>query len=135
MITFARDFKNAAARGTADLKQRAFIRRALGSYEATRDTTRRTYQNWSEAREAASEIKWEAVNHLDGYLREFITKLEARGTHVYVASDAGQARDYILRVAKENGVRSIIKSMSMTTEEIHLNDALEKEGHAVFESD
>src|ERR1700735_2269656 len=114
MITFAKDFKNAAARVTADLKQRAFIRRALGSYEATRDTTRRKYQNWREAREADSEIKWEGDNHLHTYPREFITKLEARGTRVFVASDAGQARDYILRVAKENGVRSIIKSKSMT---------------------
>jgi L-lactate dehydrogenase complex protein LldF len=101
----------------------------------TRDTTRRKYQNWSDARQAASEIKWEAVNHLDKYLQEFIAKLEARGTRVFVAADAGQARDYILSVAKENGVRSIIKSKSMTTEEIHLNDALEKDGHAVFESD
>jgi L-lactate dehydrogenase complex protein LldF len=135
MITFAQDFKDAAAQVTADGKLRAFLRRTLGGYEVTRDTTRRKYQNWSEARQAASEIKWEAVNHLDKYLQEFITKLEARGTRVFVAANAEQARDYILQVAKENGVRSIIKSKSMTTEEIHLNDALEKEGHSVFESD
>ena len=135
MITFAKQFKNAAVRVTADLKQRAFIQRALGGYEVTRDATRLKFQNWSEARQAASEIKWEAVNHLDKHLQEFITKLEARGTRVFVAADAGQARDYILRVAKENGVRSIIKSKSMTTEEIHLNDTLEKDGHSVFESD
>ena len=45
------------------------------------------------------------------------------------------ARDYILQVAKDNKVRSIIKSKSMTTEEIHLNHALEADGHSVFESD
>lgn len=135
MTTFAQEFKRNAARLTADLKQRAFIRRALGGYEATRDATRRKFQDWSEARRAASEIKWEAVNHLDRYLEEFIAKLEARGTRVFVAANAGYARDYILQVAKENDVRSIIKSKSMTTEEIHLNDALEKDGHSVFESD
>jgi L-lactate dehydrogenase complex protein LldF len=135
MIAFAKDFKNAAAQVTSQFELRAFLRRALGGYETTRDVSRSKYQNWSDARQAASEIKWEAVNHLDKYLQEFISKLEARGTKVFVAANAESARDYILQVAKENNVRAIIKSKSMTTEEIHLNDALEKEGHAVFESD
>src|SRR5579862_323504 len=125
MMTFAEDFKKAAAKLTADLNHRGIIQRALGAYEKTRDTTRGKYQNWNDARQAASEIKWEAVNHLDRYLQEFITKVEARGTRVFVAADAASARDYILKIAKENNVRSIIKSKSMTTEEIHLNDALE----------
>ena len=135
MITFARDFKKAAAQVTTDFKLRAFMRRALGGYEATRDVTRKKYQNWAEARQAASEIKWDAVNHLDSYLKDFISKLEARGTKVYVAADGDQARDYILQVAKENNVRSVIKAKSMTTEEIHLNHALEAGGFKVFESD
>ncbi len=118
---------------TSQFELRAFLRRALGSYEATRGVTSARYKNWSDARQAASEIKWEAVNHLDKYLQEFIARLEARGTKVFVAANAESARDYILAVAKENNVRSIIKSKSMTTEEIHLNHALEKEGHAVFE--
>jgi L-lactate dehydrogenase complex protein LldF len=135
MISFAKEFKDAAATVTTDGTLRAFLRRALSGYEVTRDATRGKYQSWSEARKAASEIKWDAVNHLDHYLQEFITKLEARGTKVFVAASAETAREYILQVAKENKVRSIIKSKSMTTEEIHLNDALEKEGHSVFESD
>jgi L-lactate dehydrogenase complex protein LldF len=135
MTTSVQDFKNASAQVTADGKLRAFLRRTLGGYEVIRDTTRGRFQNWGEAREAASQIKWEAVNHLDKYLQEFVAKLEARGTKVFVAANAESARDYILAVAKENGVRAIIKSKSMTTEEIHLNDALEKEGHSVFESD
>ena len=135
MIAFARDFKKAAAQVTSDFKLRAFMRRALGGYEATRDVARGKYQNWGEARQAAADIKWDAVNHLDTYLQEFITKIEARGTKVYVAADADHARDYILNLAKENKVRTIIKSKSMTSEEIHLNHALEKQGHTVFESD
>jgi L-lactate dehydrogenase complex protein LldF len=135
MISFARDFKTAAAQVTHDFNLRAFLRRSLGNYETTRDVTRGKYQNWAEARQAASEIKYEAVNHLDDYLKDFIAKLEARGTKVHVAADDKSARDYILQVAKENKVRSIIKAKSMTTEEIHLNHALEAAGHQVFESD
>jgi L-lactate dehydrogenase complex protein LldF len=135
MITFAKDFQSAAAKVTAQFELRAFMRRALGGYEVTREGTSRKFQSWKDARQAASEIKWDAVNHLDNYLKEFIGKMEARGTKVFVAADAEQARDYILQVAKDNKVRSIIKSKSMTTEEIHLNAALEKVGHSVFESD
>ena len=75
------------------------------------------------------------INHLDRYLEEFITKLEARGTKVFVASTEAQARDYIVHVAQENAVKKIIKSKSMTAEEIDLNDALEHAGCTVFESD
>jgi L-lactate dehydrogenase complex protein LldF len=135
MITFAKDFKIAAARLTKDLRHRGLIQRALHNYEVKRDEFKGRYQNWNEARQAASEIKWEAINHLDNYLQEFITKLEARGTRVHVAGTARQARDYILSVAKENNVRTIIKSKSMTAEEIDLNEALEHAGCTVFESD
>jgi L-lactate dehydrogenase complex protein LldF len=135
MTTHAQEFKEASKQVTHDTKLRAFLRFALGNYETQRDTTRRKYQNWAEARQAASEIKYEAVNHLEDYLKEFIAKLEARGTKVHVAADAKSARDYILKVAKENNVRSVIKAKSMTSEEIHLNHALEEAGHHVFESD
>jgi len=135
MTTLARDFQRAAARVTADLRHRGLIQRALHSYEVKRDEFKGRYQNWNEARQSAAEIKWEAINHLDTYLREFITKLEARGTRVHVASTGEQARDYIVSVAQENSVRTIIKSKSMTAEEIDLNEALEHAGCTVIESD
>ena len=135
MLTFAQDFTRAAARVTADLRHRGLIQRALKSYEVKRDEFKGRYQNWGEARQAASEIKWEAINHLDRYLAEFIAKLEARGTRVHVAGTGEQARDYIVQVAKENQVRTIIKSKSMTAEEVDLNEALEHAGCIVFESD
>ena len=135
MITFAREFARQAARYTADLPHRALIQRALRSYEVKRDEYKARYQSWGEARQAASEIKWDAINHLDRYLEEFITKLEARGTKVFVASTDAQARDYIVSVARDNQVKKIIKSKSMTAEEIDLNEALEHVGCTVFESD
>jgi L-lactate dehydrogenase complex protein LldF len=135
MITFARDFKVAAGRLTKDLRHRGLIQRALTSDAVKRDEFKGRYQNWGEARQAASEIKWEAINHLDKYLQEFITKLEARGTRVHVASTGDQARDYIVGVAKENGVRTVIKSKSMTAEEVELNEALAHANCTVFESD
>ena len=53
--------------------------------------------------------------------------LKARGVHVHWASDGQEARDIIVRIAQENQVKHIIKSKSMTSEEIHLNERI----HAV----
>ncbi len=108
MIAFAREFSRMAARVTADLGHRALIQKSLRSYELKRDEFKARYQSWGEARQAASEIKWEAINHLDRYLEEFIEKLEARGTKVFVAGPPRRPRDYIVGVARENKVKSIV---------------------------
>src|SRR5271165_956666 len=132
---FATKFKARATQITADLDHRANIRTALKSYEKARDEKKGQYQDWEAARERASEIKWDAVNHLDSYLLEFVSKLTARGTKVFWAGNGQEARDYIVALAKERNARTIIKSKSMTTEEIHLNDLLQKNGCEVVESD
>src|SRR5437899_2671523 len=135
MNTFAADFKSQAQRLTRDLRHRQLIQTTLRKYETVRDRTKAQFQNWEAAREAAARTKWEAVNHLDKYLNELVGKLEARGTKVHWASTGQQARDIILGVIREKKARSIIKSKAMTSEEIHLNEALEKAGFEVVESD
>jgi L-lactate dehydrogenase complex protein LldF len=133
--SLAAQFKNSSAKLTADLVHRSKIRTALKSYEKVRTGTAEQYQDWQAARNGASAIKWEAINHLDAYLRQFEEKLTARGTKVFWASNGQDARDYIVALAKEKGARSIIKSKSMTSEEIHLNEALRQAGYEVVESD
>lgn len=135
MKTRAAEFHDSARRYTADLEHRHLIQKALSGYYVKRDEFKNRFQSWSEARNAAAEIKWDAINHLDRYLEEFASKLEARGVKVFWAANGQEARDYIVRVARENNVRSIIKSKTMTGEEIHLNETLEKEGFETVESD
>ena len=135
MKAFAADFKARARQITHDLRHRQLIQTALRKYEAVRDQTKSAYQDWPAARQAAAEIKWEAINHLDKYLTEFVGKLEARGAKVHWASTGQQARDIILGVIREKQARGIIKSKAMTSEEIHLNEALEQAGFEVVESD
>jgi L-lactate dehydrogenase complex protein LldF len=131
----ATEFKEKSRHFTSDRGFRAFIQKGLSGYYRKRDENKANFQSWQGARDLAAETKYEAVNHLDRYLLEFTQKIEARGAKVFWAPSANEAREYILNVAKKNGVRSIIKSKTMTSEEIHLNDALEKEGYGVFESD
>jgi L-lactate dehydrogenase complex protein LldF len=134
-MSHASEFKTEAVKLTHDLRHRQIIQTALRKYEVVRDKNRAAFQSWQSARQAAAETKWEAVNHLDKYLVEFTDKLAARGTKIHWASTGTQARDIILGIIREKKARSIIKSKAMTSEEIHLNEALEESGYEVVESD
>ncbi len=118
-----------------DLRHRRIIRTALGNYEIVRDKRKASYQDWQQARQLAAETKWEAINHLDKYLDQLAKNLESRGTKVHWASNAAQAREIVLGIVQEKKAQSVIKSKAMTSEEIHLNDALEHAGLKVVESD
>jgi L-lactate dehydrogenase complex protein LldF len=135
MSTPAEQFKHDAERLTHDLRHRSLIQTALRKYEAARDAKKSRYRDWQSARQTAAEIKWDAINHLDKYLEEFAGKIEARGAKVHWASNGEQARQIILGIIRAKEARSIIKSKVMTGEEIHLNEALEKAGLTVVESD
>ena len=128
-------FHEDANRASADVSRRAFVRKALHGYETKRDETKSTFGDWQRARDAAAAIKYDAVNHLDRYLAEFEEKFTARGGIVFWAATAREARDYIVQLAAARNVRSIVKSKAMTSEEIHLNEALEEAGFGVVESD
>jgi L-lactate dehydrogenase complex protein LldF len=134
-MNFVSEFKTRADEKTHDLRLRQFIRTALRGYEVNRDKRKGAFQSWESARQAAAETKWQAINHLDEHLLALTAKLEARGTKVHWAGNGAQARDIILRILADRQARSIIKSKSMTSEEIHLNHALEAAGFQVAESD
>ena len=134
-MSFVSQFKSLASEKTRDLRHRSVIRTALRSYEVVRDKRKAAFQSWESARQAAAETKWEAINHLDEHLVALTAKLEARGTKVHWASNGAQAREIISQILRDKKARSIIKSKAMTSEEIHLNHALEKEGYTVVESD
>ena len=82
-----------------------------------------------------ADIKDNAAQHMMELFAQFKAEAEKRGVHVHLASTGAEANRIIAKIAKENNCHNIIKSKSMTAEEIHLNDALEKEGCRVVESD
>ncbi len=135
MNAHAAQFNEQAQRVARDLRHRKLIQTALGKYEIVRDQRKAAFQDWAAARQAAAETKWEAVNHLDAHLEEFAAKLEARGTKVHWAGDAASAREIITGILRDRNARSVIKSKTMTAEEIHLTEALEAAGVKVVESD
>ena len=128
-------FLKDATVNAADGDQRAFIRKALGGYYTNRDLQKARYRDWERARDAASMAKWSAVNDLANVLEKFVGNFERNGGVVHWARDAAEARAIILKIAEDNQAKAIVKSKCMTSEEIHLNDALEKAGYGVVESD
>lgn len=120
---------------TDDFAYRTWMQGALRGYQNTRNVTQNRFTDWQQARHAAAEIKWHAIENLDKCLEQFADNLEARGATVHWATDAQAARDIILNIIREHDAKSIVKSKCMTSEEIHLNDLLDKEGFEVVESD
>ncbi|HMK43116.1 MAG TPA: LUD domain-containing protein, partial [Dissulfurispiraceae bacterium] len=82
-----------------------------------------------------AEIKMRAASHLDELAEQFKKAAEARGTKVFRANSAQAAKDYIANLCKEKGVKNIVKSKSMASEEIHLNEHLAKSGVTAHETD
>ncbi len=135
MTTAAQDFLRNAAVKSADLVHRKTIRNSIDHYDSAVVRGRARFQNWQAAREKCQAIKREAIEHLDRYLEEFETNVNARGGHIFWAENGEQARQYIARLAENHNVRTISKSKSMVAEEIHLTAALEQKGIEVFETD
>jgi L-lactate dehydrogenase complex protein LldF len=90
---------------------------------------------WQDWREAANQIKSYAIAHLDTLLAEFERNIAARGATVLYAETAEQANQYVLDIARENHVQTVVKSKSMVTEEMELNHKLEAIGVRPVETD
>jgi len=133
--TAAQRFLQDAAVKSADLVHREIILHGLESYDAAVLRGRARFKDWEAARRRCQEIKWEAVNHLDRYLLQFEERVIAHGGHAFWAANGEEACNYIKNLASRQGVRTVVKSKSMVTEEIHLSPALEKAGIKVWETD
>lgn len=96
---------------------------------------RQDFDNLDELRKLAGQVKRHTLDHLGDYLEQATANLERNGVHVHFASDAEAARRIILGILQQRGVRTVVKSKSMATEEIHLNADLEASGIRCVETD
>lgn len=91
--------------------------------------------DYQELRTQANALKKHAIENLDYYLEEFERNVEAHGGKVIYCKDASDVADFVLNLAKERGSRLIVKSKSMTTEEVDLNERVEHHGLEAVETD
>ena len=129
-MSYAREIEEALKDG--------FLRRTLDKfaveYRAGRD---RVFAEVDERGliQRIADVKDDAARHMEELYEKFRAEAEKRGAVVHRAKDAAEAREIIAAIAQENGVHKIVKSKSMTAEEIGLNAHLEAAGIEVNETD
>ncbi len=128
-------FNAKSAIKAADLEHRRKINFNIGKYDAAVPKGKEQFANVHLARERAKNIKWRAIETLDKQLEEFELNFTKRGGKVIWAENGSQAVEEVLKICKEKNCKTLVKSKSMVTEEIHLNDALEKNGIESVETD
>ncbi|MBA3379167.1 MAG: LUD domain-containing protein [Chloroflexia bacterium] len=120
---------------------------AIGNAQLSRNLTN-FQQSWKGSRAEVMEdidfdilrhdlkaAKTEAIDNLDQYLDQFVVQIEAAGTTVHFAADAGEATAIIHRIAVRHDVKLVAKSKSMVSEEIELNQRFAEDGIEVVETD
>ncbi|MCU0375969.1 MAG: LUD domain-containing protein, partial [Chitinophagaceae bacterium] len=135
MMTTASSFIARTKSKAIDLDHRQKINFNIGRYNAAVPKGKQQYSNLEAARKKAKVLRWQAIEHLDQSLLQFEENFTARGGKVIWATDAQQALDAILTICREAACTTLVKSKSMVTEEIHLNNFLEQNGIESIETD
>ena len=128
-------FKARAGGKLADRKLQAALRKLQNNFVKGRAERVLELDNFEEIRAAAAAIRDRALNNLDAYLEEFERNAQARGAVVHWAETAADVNRIVRELAGRYGVRKVVKSKSMVSEECSLNDALEAAGIEVVETD
>lgn len=118
--------------------QDEFLRRTLDTFAvAYRANREAVFQDVDEHGLIAqiADAKDYACQHMEELYSQFKAEAEKRGVHVHRAATAAEANEIVVRIAQENKVQRVVKSKSMTAEEIQLNPALEAAGITVDETD
>ena len=114
------------------------LSRTLGTFCATYPAKReKSYAgvDFESTRDSIKEVKSYAAEHVDEMIEEFTKNCTARGGNVFHAHSTDEAMEYIRNLVKEKGVKTIVKSKSMASEEIHMNHVLGDDGVLVQETD
>jgi L-lactate dehydrogenase complex protein LldF len=128
-------FPVAARQALDDTQLRRNLAHATSTIRDKRARVVAEVDNWEELRLAGAAIKDAALSSLDQHLLMLEERLTAAGASVRWARDAEEACAIVAEVAKHHGIDEVVKVKSMVTQEIGLNEALEAQGIAAWETD
>lgn len=115
------------------------LQRALGKFKGNATGARREavarIGDFEALRERVRAVRDHAIANWDRLLNEFEVNAGEAGSTVHWASTEDDAREIVARIARDAGCRKVVKSKSMITEEIRLNESLERQGISVVETD
>ncbi len=124
-----------AGQKVIDLKHRKTIRFNMGRYHNAVAMGMQQYINHELARDRGQYLKYQAIENLDEHLQVFEKNFSKRGGRVIWAKDKDDALQQIIKIFESKRAKVVVKSKSMTTEEIHLNAFLEGHGIEPVETD
>ncbi|XUM03063.1 LutB/LldF family L-lactate oxidation iron-sulfur protein [Streptomyces venezuelae ATCC 10712] len=128
-------FPEAAREAVGDPTLRANLRHATHTIRDKRARAVAELDDWAALREAGRRIKDQMLRHLDTYLLQLEESVTAAGGTVHWAADAEEANRIVTELVRATGETEVVKVKSMATQEIGLNEHLEAEGIAAYETD
>jgi len=128
-------FKASARGKLGDANLQAALKKLQTNFVQGRAERVAELDNFEAIRDAAAAVRERVLTDLDVYLEAFERNAQARGTVVHWAETTEEANGIVCALAASYGVRKVVKSKSMVSEECALNDALERAGIEVVETD
>ncbi|NBT35027.1 MAG: iron-sulfur cluster-binding protein [Betaproteobacteria bacterium] len=127
-------FKARAGEKLADLRLQKNLKRLSEKFVGSRARVMQEI-DFETTRNAAVERRDRTIERLDMWLEIFEERARATGATVLFAESAAEASQLVLQIAREHGARSVIKSKSMVSEEMALNQVLSDAGIEPIETD
>ncbi len=135
MLATSPAFKANAIDAMADPGLQKALARTRPQNPAKRAAAVAALPEFEQLRDIGRDIKNHTLAHLDFYLEAWEAKVVESGGHVHWASSADDARDAVLKICQKAGARTVTKGKSMVSEELAINDHLEKHGIVPIETD
>lgn len=129
------NFRERVRRAASEPSVEAKFRMGAQMFGAIRKFRIAELGNFEELRQKFSEIKEAVLSDHDGFIARLRNEVESLGGRVHLAEDAEEARRIICGIARDAGVKIVVKAKSMTSEEVELNPALQAKGIEVWETD
>lgn len=128
-------FKKVVKKELADVSSRTFLSFLPPLFAALRQAALSSFPDPEGAQQYSAAIRAEVVARLPELLEEFERNAAAHGAKVIWARTAGEANDFILKLARDRGVTYVTKGKSMVSEELGINDVLSEQGIEPYETD
>jgi L-lactate dehydrogenase complex protein LldF len=129
------DLKTRSGAALKDEFLRGAVRFTVDRLRTAKSKSVEALGGWDEWRDRGRAIRAHTVEHLDYYLDQFCTNATALGATVHFTADAAEAREKVVELTRAAGAKLVVKSKSMVSEEVGINERLGKEGVEVVETD